>query len=183
MNTETNRTLTAEEAREAVSTIVGAAGVKYQATLMGERTNADKWTHDAWRVTFTSRTGKTFETEYSTGVGLRQLPTVKISGTTSRRPIKPMSRDNVQSPRELEQWKQRNAKPVTPHVADVICSLLSDSIAAEMTFNDWCSDYEYNNDSIKAHSTYLACQRSAELLRSIFARSQIESLRAALENY
>jgi hypothetical protein len=47
-----------------------------------------------------------------------------------------------------------------PSVADVLSCLLSDTRACTTTFDDWCSDYGENNDSLKALNTYLACQRN-----------------------
>lgn len=46
-----------------------------------------------------------------------------------------------------------------PSVADVVHSCLSDSRACTTTFDDWCSDFGCNNDSLKALNTYLECQR------------------------
>ena len=49
-----------------------------------------------------------------------------------------------------------------PKVADVMHSLLLDSSAVDMDFEDWCSDFGYDTDSRKARDTYDKCLELGE---------------------
>lgn len=69
------------------------------------------------------------------------------------------------------------------HVADVLHSLILDSSANEMSFDDWCLEYGYSSDSIKARDTYDACQRNTDKLCRIFPRKTLEALRETLQDY
>jgi hypothetical protein len=44
------------------------------------------------------------------------------------------------------------------------------------TFNDFCSDFGYDNDSKKAEKTYFAIQEEWENVRRIFTEEQLEEL-------
>lgn len=74
-------------------------------------------------------------------------------------------------------------KKVKPSAASVLHSLLLDASANDRSFNDWCSDYDYSNDSMKAFETYQACCAIGEKLRKIFNHAQRETLRELLEGY
>lgn len=72
-------------------------------------------------------------------------------------------------------------KPIPPSYDDVIHSLLMDASACEQSFEDWCSEYGYDSDSIKALETYRACQKNADKLRK--AGVNIEAERERLADY
>jgi hypothetical protein len=74
-------------------------------------------------------------------------------------------------------------RPVPPTSADVLYCLLADSAAADQSFGDWCADYGYDDDSMRALETYKACCNSAKQLRRIFTREQIAELHTLLEDY
>lgn len=44
-----------------------------------------------------------------------------------------------------------------PRVDDVLARLVSDADAADVTFEDWCGDFGYDQDSRKAEKLYRAC--------------------------
>jgi len=52
----------------------------------------------------------------------------------------------------------------TPTVDDVLSCLISDAIANEMFFDDWCYEFGYETDSRKALQTYLDCQEICKKL-------------------
>lgn len=72
---------------------------------------------------------------------------------------------------------------VAPTPASVLYCLISDSEANEYSFNDWCDNFGYNNDSIEAFNTYQACCKIGKDLLRVFTRTQIESLREILQDY
>lgn len=55
-------------------------------------------------------------------------------------------------------------KATPPKIEDVLYSLIMDSDACTMSFEEWCGDFGYEEDSIKALETYRACQKNADKL-------------------
>ena len=83
------------------------------------------------------------------------------------RPYKYWSYDNWLCTLEFEGRKEsfsyktglghrKNNKPQNPDVADVVYSIVSDWDAGSMPFEEFCDNFGYDNDSIKALNTYLA---------------------------
>ncbi len=66
-----------------------------------------------------------------------------------------------------------------PSPADVISSLCSDACAGEMSFEDFCGDFGYDTDSIRARDTWEACRAIGPRVRrflgsdfDLFARAE-----------
>lgn len=72
------------------------------------------------------------------------------------------------------------SKPVPPEADAVLHSLIWDASAAEQTFEEWCLNCGYNDDSIKALETYRLCQQNAVKLTK--AGVNIEKERKRLED-
>lgn len=53
-----------------------------------------------------------------------------------------------------------------PSLYDVLACLCSDE---PMFFEEWCSCYDYNTDSIEAHKLYLATQKESAAVTQLFA--------------
>lgn len=66
-------------------------------------------------------------------------------------------------------------KSSTPTASDLIWAVAGDSTALKESFNDWAYEYGYDTDSIKAHSTYKACQRNEERLIKLIGNKEIFS--------
>lgn len=64
-----------------------------------------------------------------------------------------------------------------PDGASLIYSLLSDAEADSMSFVQWCREFGYDDDSIKAESVYRACVDIARKLQRILSREQMEEMR------
>lgn len=116
-------------------------------TYVGETVRDKDWKCDQWRVALTGKAGY-WSTDYFTGTGLRAKP---------------------------DAWGKR--KPKKPSIADVLQCLFNEAQAAEYNFSDWCSDFGYSDDSIKALNTYKACLDTATAIRKYFTYEQ----RAAIE--
>lgn len=74
---------------------------------------------------------------------------------------------------------KRTGRPVRPSIADVLHSLFSDASAANENFSDWCDNYGYSDDSIKALNLYKACTEVAQNLRRQFdpeTRAKIQAV-------
>jgi hypothetical protein len=142
----------------AVEAALSTASVKFEVRLVGA-TKRDDWECDAWRVIFSKPGGPVAEFDYFTGIGHRKAP------------------------REKAQWEKENAKPVKPHAASVLHSLVSDAGALDSCFADWCADFGYSDDSLKALDTYRACCDNGKKLQSIFGRDGMRKLGELLQDY
>ena len=115
--------------------------------------NNDGWMFDGWIISFQRDRKEKISFDYRTGIGLR----VK------------------------NKFGQKCA--TMPHIAMIMQSLLLDSQADEMSFNNWCSDYGYDNDSIRALKVYQTCCETAKKLYSVFNGQQIAEMRKVLQDY
>jgi len=74
-------------------------------------------------------------------------------------------------------------KPRPPTAATVLHSLLLDATATEENFSDWCSNYGYSDDSMKALRVYQDCIETGRRLRTLFTSEQRAELAKLLEDY
>lgn len=70
-----------------------------------------------------------------------------------------------------------------PEAVSVFQSLILDMDAGEMNFQDYCDEFEENNDSIAALITHQACQSNARKFLSVVSKEEITRLREALQDY
>jgi hypothetical protein len=77
--------------------------------------------------------------------------------------------------------KLAKSQKLTCNVEDVFSCLLSDGSSCfdGVNFADWCDEFGYSNDSIKARQTYDACEETGKAIRKAFTLEEIESLRTA----
>lgn len=59
--------------------------------------------------------------------------------------------------------------------------ILSDSYAAQNTFEDFCSEFGYSTDSIKALGTYKDCKYYSQKMESLFSGLDLLSIQNELE--
>lgn len=71
--------------------------------------------------------------------------------------------------------------PTPPTLDDVLYCLISDAEAMEMGFEDWCDNFGYSTDSMKAMDTYRTCQKNGFKLKK--AGINIEAERDRLQDY
>ena len=55
----------------------------------------------------------------------------------------------------------------TPTVSDLVWAVAIDSNALNEEFSDWCGEFGYDTDSVKARSIYKACQTNANRLKNL----------------
>lgn len=74
---------------------------------------------------------------------------------------------------------------VSPKLADVVHSLLSDGAAFfdGQSFEQWAGDFGYDTDSRKAEETYRACDAIGRQLIRGLGRETVEKLREAAQDY
>ena len=73
-------------------------------------------------------------------------------------------------------------KPKKPTKKDVLYSMILDNVS-DMNFYDFCDNFGYNKDSIKALETYKACVKETEAYYDMFDSEEREVLRELLEDY
>src|SRR5574343_364207 len=138
---------------QTLDTIEALEALPVKIDYVGETTHDNDWQCDQWRVTLSSKVG--FHSfDYFTGLGLRYKP---------------------------DSWGKR--KPRKPKVADVLHSLILDASAADENFHDWCANFGYSDDSIKAMNTYKACLEVAQALRKHFSPDTLRTVRELLQDY
>ncbi len=166
-----------QEIRKQVALLLSQDGVKFSAVHVGGRIR-DDWKHDKWECVFTkNRVIESFE--FSTGLGHRK-PDESLMAKMSAHSLAKVSK-------RMRAWenhyKRFPDKPVAPHEADVLHSMILDSSAVDQSFASWCDEYGYDSDSRKAESTYRACQENADKLSRVFSRAEIAALSEALQDY
>ncbi|CAB4196364.1 hypothetical protein UFOVP1299_77 [uncultured Caudovirales phage] len=72
---------------------------------------------------------------------------------------------------------------LVPEPAMVMHSLIMDSEAGDLVFEEWCDNFGFNSDSIKDHDIYTACIAIAKGLKKCFGRERIEEMRTALSDF
>lgn len=145
--------MNSNEIRLAVAGHLSANGAVFSARYVGQTTR-DGWGCYAWRVTL-ARAGQQFDTDYFMGLAHATKPKTK--------------------------WDTPKPKP--PTAADVISSLLLDSEALNQSFPDWCDDFGYSSDSIKAFDVYRTCCDTGKNLRRVFTRAQLSELSELVQDY
>lgn len=165
--------MNAKEIEAQVEAALAANGITYKAN--GQKSEQTKpWAHDLWFVEFTPKSKAVFRTEFKTGLGHRKVPKGRNMYSWDG------DRGN---PRERARWEAANAKPVVPHVASVLHCLLLDAKAIDQSFDDWCGDFGYSTDSIKAASIYQECCNIGKTMRLLMPRELRAQLDTLLQDY
>jgi hypothetical protein len=198
---------TFNETDKAVQEFLNAIGVKYAFHYIGAAVSRDggkDWEHDLFTVSFVAAGKEPMTTEYKTGIGHRlnhrttkggALNIMRFYAVTGRHlgahrealglasdasiyfPIAAKQAYNGHNPLPVQQYAP------APKAAGVLYSLLSDMSCGADTFEDFCANLGYDEDSRKAHDIYLACQKSGTQLRKVFTREQLEQLQELLQDY
>jgi hypothetical protein len=157
---------------ENVVTILQSAGIKFNITPKGAGLKRDGWECDGWMLEL-SHKNNTEYFDYFTGIGHRVVP--KLDKHLIMREYK--------GSRMLAAKLAEKAKPVTPEVCGILYSLILDGEALHTSFSDWCDNFDYDSDSIKALNTYQACTDNAKKMRRVIDNPTLELLREALQDY
>lgn len=137
------------------------------------KVDAKEWPHFLWNVSVDYKSGF-WRFPYKCGLGHIE----KKPGALPM-PNPPYKKGTI----AYVDWELRNMRPKKPKVSDVMYSILMDIDAANMSFNDWCSDFGMDNDSMKAFKTYQTCCEYAVFVRKSFTKEQISEMKTALEDY
>lgn len=158
-----------EAIRASVEAFLSTNGISFAVRYVGEivkdktKEQPKGWQCDQWEVSLTCAGKDTIVTPYYTGLGLRKgykegdfeaTPRGKAKGT-----------------------------PKPPHAADVLHSLVLDSSAINESFPDWCENFGYDSDSIKALRTYEQCCATGLQLRDMLGSAGLQTLSELLQDY
>lgn len=138
----------------AVDQYLGSIGITFAAHYVCE-TCRDDWMCDEWSVLFERDRKTIISTTFRTGIGLRK--------------------------KAKQLWVKDI--PVKPNATSVLYSLLIDAEAIDKSFVDWCDDFGYSNDSLKALNTYNACCVIGQQVRKMFSQAELTKLRDLLQDY
>lgn len=78
---------------------------------------------------------------------------------------------------------RKAGRPSKPSKAEIMHCLIMDASAADENFTDWCDNYGYSDDSIKALNTYKACIETAHALRKYIGREDLAAIAELLKDY
>lgn len=70
-----------------------------------------------------------------------------------------------------------------PELREVIFVLINEARAGELSFWDFCREYDYNTDSMRAFSAWQTCQLTREKLGVLFSPAEIEQLEVEFADY
>lgn len=125
-----------------------------------------------------------FEYYKGLGHGVTKADLNRLSNKGKFAPLRVwMKEKGIESRHEELLSDNKEGFVIKPTEAELIYSLISDSSADDMSFNDWCGDYGYDTDSRKALDIYLACQANTQKLYNALSRETIETFQTILEDY
>ena len=73
-------------------------------------------------------------------------------------------------------------RPKKPTKKDILYSMIMDDVS-DMNFNDFCDNFGYDKDSIKALKIYNACLKETEAYYDMFDDEERELLKELLQDY
>ena len=163
-------TMQTSTVNDQVTTLLNNAGIHFSITANGTGLKRDNWKCDGWILRL-HKNNNTQMFDYFTDIGHRKYPKGFIV-------------DKTLNPCCIAYYKQeKNKKPVTPDVCDIIHSLNIDSQAMNESFCNWCDNFGYDSDSIAALNVYNKCCDTAKKYHSIIDRSIRDALEVILQDY
>lgn len=135
-----------------------------------------------WKVEI-NRDGRFFYVDYQMGIGHNTIYKEAIRRSTT---ITVFFYDFLDQ--QLKTGEAQTIDDVVydipkPEVQDVIFSLLMDTSGDLSNFDDWCAEYDYNNDSITALNMLNACKEALYSLQRMFSEQELEDLRTLFEDF
>ena len=152
------KTTTTSQYDQQAETFLTSNGIKFRATISDTKTPAwsDKGKHGHhYRVTLSSGTRATGKRNENGGVSFRKGSRLTFDFWSSIADA------------------EKGIQTVKPY--DVLACISGDAYTPE-TFKDFCGDYGYEQDSIKALQTFRRCSAFAKRLRTFFTDAELEQL-------
>jgi hypothetical protein len=187
---------TFNDSDKAVQELLNEKGVKYSFNYVGAP-HDDEWSHDLWNITLHNTSSNCIEVfTYRTGIGHRLTRTLKggaynymtfgrlqgLEIAAHRGALQLSKNDRLYFSVNRDEIR-KTVFAVAPTAASVLYCLLSDASASRESYKDWCDEFGYESDSIKALNIYNQCIENAEKINKIFKPTLIEQLSSLLEDY
>ncbi len=177
----------------AVAKFLEDNNIVYKSVYLLDCSKGSEWQHDLFNVSFI-KGSNLINTEFKTGLGHRIPKPKKVTSVCKYN--KELKKANIEKGLHLIKEDFRlsggykntfysggSCFAVSPTAASVLYSLLLDSDCGHELFEDFCDNFGYDQDSIKALEIYKACQKNAKQLNNMFTQKQLEELRELLEDY
>jgi hypothetical protein len=132
----------------------------FQVNHLGLFLNDDLWIHDKYIVLIDEQ-----DFEYSRGIGHRVVNYPLYKKDFQRVMNKTPQKNKANLLIHIDNVKAVS-KPKPLNIDDVLYSLILDSQAGQGTFEDFCDNFGYNEDSIKHSEIYKACQKTAKKVKT-----------------
>ena len=156
-------------------------GVTYSVFPAGAGLKRDGWECDGWRVVL-GKADNIESFDYFTGTGHRVIFKLEQYEIERKALASCVNKRSIMA-ENIRANMADCVKPFAPFAAGVLSALINDGQASYQSFNEWCAEYGYDSDSMKAFRTYQACCETGEKIRRIFTRQQISELAELLADY
>lgn len=149
------------------------------------------WSYFKWTATF-EKEGRTFVTQYRTGLGLidkdkpkyahmnNNMTTVEVNPErdglkADKIPVANLSELNK---KHRGKWDYLLYRPSEPTKNEVLQSLSLDAstFISMPTFEEWCRDFGYDDDSIKAKKIFDTCYEQTAKVKSFLGTDDFNTL-------
>lgn len=77
----------------------------------------------------------------------------------------------------------KNGKPTAPTIDEIVYSLNMDAQIGRESFEDYCSNFGTNQDSIKEYKIWESCKEAVKQLEKLFTKEQINQFDEIFEDY
>lgn len=174
-----------EESGEPERDLIADAGLTVRAVFIPwskSRNSREKMPSLNWRVTLEHKGREVFSFDYSAGSAHCPAYRKRFKGAINPTAEKADAiRKECERGREYTGWAGGcNGKPIEPDARQVISAILHDCGALDAgCFPDWCAEYGFDADSIKARKTYDECIAQAVALRAAVGPAMFAALREA----
>ena len=154
-------------------------GIKYASTFIpASHFDDDPWRSNAINHNVTVTRGRvSINTNYAQGIG--HIPKDAIEG------LPPKSIAYANRVKEIiNSGRGRYKKRLPPpKLADVMFSLVMDGSGSIHDFEEWCSEYNLDSDSIKNKEAFEACRDTGLKLQTMFSADELELLQELFQDY
>lgn len=142
--------------------------------LFWEKRDGRSGFRDKWLILFTAERGiVTFD--YMTGTGHRTaakrmyclLEQWEIDKAMQFTHGGAKPKDDPENLKRVAELIVKATRPPVLKLDDILNCLVMDSQACAMSFDNWCFDFGYDNDSRRAFATYEACQKNGDKLQQL----------------
>lgn len=170
----------------AINNFLKERNISFSAITVAELQTEENWQFDRYLVSF-ERNGKITSFDYKCGTGHRMASKFSpVKKPDTHKPVRIASKklqDKSMAIKYSYGLEYPNQWLILPTAASVLHSTSLDAQCASDTFEDFCSNLGYDEDSRKALEIYLACQEGGKKLRKIFTSAEIEQIQEILQDY